>query len=183
MVMSASTRPALLRARVAVYGLFLLSGMAMGTWTSRIPAIKAALGLSDGALSLGLLAIAAGAITGMQVVGRLVDRYGSYRTLLPVAVAQGLVLVLPAYMPNLAGARAVPVRVRRGLRHARHRDERQRRGGGTGVREVDHVVLPCGVQRRRVRGGVRRMACSPTPGRAPASPSRRWAWSSCSSPC
>ncbi|NJP26109.1 MFS transporter [Microbispora sp. SCL1-1] len=101
MVMSASTRPALLRARVAVYGLFLLSGMAMGTWTSRIPAIKAALGLSDGALSLGLLAIAAGAITGMQVVGRLVDRYGSYRTLLPVAVAQGLVLVLPAYMPNL----------------------------------------------------------------------------------
>ncbi|MFI7625951.1 MFS transporter [Microbispora rosea] len=101
MALSAPAHPALLRARVAVYGLFLLSGMAMGTWTSRIPAIKAALRLSDGALSLGLLGIAAGAITGMQVVGRLVDRYGSYRTMLPVAIAQGLVLVLPAYMPNL----------------------------------------------------------------------------------
>ncbi|WP_405085350.1 MFS transporter [Microbispora sp. NBC_01389] len=101
MALSAPARPALVRARVAVYGLFLLSGMAIGTWTSRIPAIKADLRLSDGALSLGLLGIAAGAITGMQIVGRLVDRYGSYRTMLPVAVAQGVVLVLPAYAPNL----------------------------------------------------------------------------------
>lgn len=101
MALSAPARPALLRARVAVYGLFLLSGMAMGTWTSRIPAIKAGLRLSDGTLSIGLLGIAAGAITGMQVVGRLVDRYGSYRTMLPVAIAQGFVLVVPAYMPNL----------------------------------------------------------------------------------
>ncbi len=101
MALSAPARPALLRARVAVYGLFLLAGMAIGTWTSRIPAIKADLRLSDGALSLGLLGIAAGAITGMQVVGRLVDRYGSYRTMLPVAIAQGLVLVVPAYMPSL----------------------------------------------------------------------------------
>ncbi|WP_182880906.1 MFS transporter [Microbispora sp. H10949] len=101
MALSAPARPALVRARVAVYGLFLLSGMAIGTWTSRIPAIKADLLLSDGALSLGLLGIAAGAITGMQIVGRLVDRYGSYRTMLPVAVAQGVVLVLPAYAPNL----------------------------------------------------------------------------------
>ncbi|WP_182908571.1 MFS transporter [Microbispora sp. H13382] len=99
--LSAPPHPALLRARVAVYGLFLLSGMAIGTWTSRIPAIKADLRLSDGALSLGLLGIAAGAITGMQVVGRLVDRHGSYRTMLPMAVVQGLVLVIPAYMPNL----------------------------------------------------------------------------------
>ncbi|WP_169946751.1 MFS transporter [Microbispora sp. H11081] len=99
--LSAPASQALLRARVAVYGLFLLSGMAIGTWTSRIPAIKADLGLSDGTLSLGLLGIAAGAITGMQVVGRLVDRYGSYRTMLPMAVVQGLVLVFPAYMPNL----------------------------------------------------------------------------------
>ncbi|GAB3896249.1 hypothetical protein GCM10027612_50350 [Microbispora bryophytorum subsp. camponoti] len=101
MALSAPALPALLRARVAVYGLFLLAGMAIGTWTSRIPAIKADLRLSDGALSLGLLGIAVGAITGMQVVGRLVDRYGSYRIMLPMAVAQGLVLVVPAYMPGL----------------------------------------------------------------------------------
>jgi predicted MFS family arabinose efflux permease len=92
----------LARARIAVFLLFLLSGMAIGTWTARIPAIKAGLGLSDGLLSLGLLGIAAGAITGMQLVGRLVDRYGATRIMVPMALAQGVVLVFPALMPNLA---------------------------------------------------------------------------------
>ncbi|GGL51146.1 MFS transporter [Planomonospora parontospora] len=95
-------RTALRRGRIAVYLLFLLSGMAIGTWTARIPTIKHDLGLSDGQLSLGLLGIAAGAITGMQVVGRLVDRYGSVRVMLPMAFAQGAALVLPALVPNLA---------------------------------------------------------------------------------
>ncbi|MGJ6967105.1 MFS transporter [Streptosporangium sp. G11] len=94
-------RTALLRGRVAVYLLFLLAGMAIGTWTARIPSIKQGLGLSDGELSVGLLGIAAGAIAGMQVVGRLVDRYGSVKVMLPMAFAQGLVLILPALMPNL----------------------------------------------------------------------------------
>jgi len=94
---------ALLRGRVAVYLLFLLSGMSIGTWTARIPSIKQGLGLSEGELSLGLLGIAAGAIAGMQVVGRLVDRHGSVKVMLPMAFAQALVLILPAFMPNLAG--------------------------------------------------------------------------------
>ncbi|MBT2227524.1 MFS transporter [Nonomuraea sp. NEAU-A123] len=89
------------RARVAVYLLFFLAGAAIGTWTARIPAIKQDLGLSDGRLSLALLAIAAGAVAGMQVVGRLVDRYGSSRVMIPAALLQGVVLVLPAYAVNL----------------------------------------------------------------------------------
>ncbi|MEU8038505.1 MFS transporter [Streptosporangium sp. NPDC049078] len=96
-------RAALLRGRVAVYLLFLLSGMSIGTWTARIPSIKQGLGLSEGELSLGLLGIAAGAIAGMQVVGRLVDRHGSVKVMLPMAFAQALVLILPAFMPNLVG--------------------------------------------------------------------------------
>ena len=89
------------RARVAVYLLFFLAGAAVGTWTARIPAIKQDLGLSDGRLSLALLAIAAGAVAGMQAVGRLVDRYGSSRVMIPAALLQGVVLVLPAYAVNL----------------------------------------------------------------------------------
>ncbi|GAA3128792.1 MFS transporter [Streptosporangium carneum] len=96
-------RPTLLRARIAVCLLFLLSGMAIGTWTARIPSIKQDLGLGDGQLSLALLGIAAGALAGMQAVGRLIDRYGSVRVMLPMAFAQGVVLVLPAHAPNLAG--------------------------------------------------------------------------------
>ncbi|WP_066368488.1 MFS transporter [Herbidospora mongoliensis] len=96
----------LLRARLAVYGLFLVSGVALGTWTSRIPAIKSDLNLSDGQLSLALLGIAAGAIAGMQAVGRLVDRYGSRRVMIPFALLQGPVLVLPAVAPGLIGLAA-----------------------------------------------------------------------------
>ncbi|GGK77451.1 MFS transporter [Planomonospora parontospora subsp. parontospora] len=95
-------RTALRRGQVAVYLLFLLSGMAIGTWTARIPAIRNDLGLGDGQLSLGLLGIAAGAITGMQVVGRLVDHFGSVKVMLPMAFAQSVALILPALAPNLA---------------------------------------------------------------------------------
>ncbi|MFG1707359.1 MFS transporter [Nonomuraea sp. M3C6] len=89
------------RERVAVYLLFFLAGMAIGTWTARIPAIKERLGLGDGQLSLALLAIAAGAVVGMAAVGRLVDRHGSSRVMIPAALLQGLVLVPPAYAPDL----------------------------------------------------------------------------------
>jgi predicted MFS family arabinose efflux permease len=99
-------RAALMRARVAIYLLFMLSGVAIGTWTARIPAIKADLGVSDGQLSLALLGIAAGAIAGMQSVGRLIDRYGARRIMLPMALAQGVVLVLPALGPNLGALAA-----------------------------------------------------------------------------
>jgi predicted MFS family arabinose efflux permease len=48
-----------------------------------------------------LLVFAAGAITGMQLIGRLVDRYGSAKIMIPAALAEGVALVLPALAPNL----------------------------------------------------------------------------------
>src|SRR5689334_12472362 len=89
------------RGRIATSLVFLLFGTTLGAWTARIPAIKHGLGLSDGRLSIALLAFAAGAITGMQSIGRVVDRFGSRRVMLPAAVAEGLALVLPALVPNL----------------------------------------------------------------------------------
>ncbi|MCW6007492.1 MFS transporter [Micromonospora sp. CPCC 205371] len=86
----------MIRGRIATCLVFLAFGVALGTWTARIPAIKHGLGLSDGQLSVGLLAFAAGAITGMQVVGRLVDRHRSTTVMLPMAVAEGVCLILPA---------------------------------------------------------------------------------------
>src|SRR5438876_3829221 len=91
----------LLRGRIATSLVFLLFGITLGTWTVRIPAIKHALDLSDGRLSIALLAFAAGAITGMQSIGRVVDRFGSRRVMVPAAVAEGLVLIPAALMPNL----------------------------------------------------------------------------------
>jgi fucose permease len=94
--------PPLRRARIATSLLFLLYGTVLGTWTARIPAIKHDLSLSDGQLSVALLAFAGGAITGMQAIGRLVDRYGSTRLMIPAAAADGLLLILPAYAAGLA---------------------------------------------------------------------------------
>jgi len=94
-------RARLRRGRVATSLLFLLFGMALGTWTARIPAVKDHLRLSDGRLSLALLAFAVGAIVGMALLGRLVDRAGSTAIMVPTALFEGLLLVPSAYLPNL----------------------------------------------------------------------------------
>jgi predicted MFS family arabinose efflux permease len=93
---------AVVRGRVATALLFLLFGIALGTWTSRIPAVQARLGLDDGRLSIALLSFAAGAICGMAVLGRLVDRYGSAAVMIPTAVGEGLLLMLPGFATDLA---------------------------------------------------------------------------------
>jgi MFS family permease len=67
-----------------------------------VPAIKERLGLSDGRLSLALLAFAAGCILGQALIGRLVDRFGSRRVLIPAALLEGVLLIPPALAPSLA---------------------------------------------------------------------------------
>jgi fucose permease len=101
MVVGSGERTALWRGRTATSLLFLLFGMALGTWTSRIPAVKARIGLTDGSLSIALLAFALGAIVGMVVLGRLVDRFSSTSVMVPTALAEGVLLVPAAYAPSL----------------------------------------------------------------------------------
>ena len=90
------------RGRVATSLLFLLFGTALGGWTARIPAVKSRLALTDGRLSIALLAFAAGCIAGMVVLGRLTDRFGTRQVMLPMAFGEGLLLVPPAYVDGLA---------------------------------------------------------------------------------
>jgi MFS family permease len=90
------------RSRIATAVLFLLYGTLIGTWTARIPAVKQNLGLSDGRLSIALVGLALGAVTGMQLSGRLVDRYGSRRIMIPVALIDGCFLLPVAAAPSLA---------------------------------------------------------------------------------
>ncbi|MFG1608135.1 MFS transporter [Actinoplanes sp. NPDC049265] len=92
---------ALRRGRIATSLIFLLFGTALGVWTARIPAVKEDLGLSDGRLSFALLAFAAGCIAGMVLIGRLTDRFGSARVLVPAAVLEGVLLVPPGVSPGL----------------------------------------------------------------------------------
>jgi hypothetical protein len=82
------------RARVGVALTFLLTGVVFGTWSARLPAIKHALDLGDGALGVAFMGLNAGAVVGLQLGGALVPMTGS-RTALRVA--------LPLYAAALAG--------------------------------------------------------------------------------
>jgi predicted MFS family arabinose efflux permease len=90
-------QPALFPARL----IFLLYGLILGAWTTRIPAVKAHLRLSDSKLSIGLLAFAAGAIVGMQASGWLVDRLGAATVIVPAVLVDAAALVGPAYAGSL----------------------------------------------------------------------------------
>jgi MFS family permease len=57
--------------------MFLVHGLVVATWVSRIPAVQSALHLSNGALGLALLGTAVGSVSAIPVCGWLVTRFGS----------------------------------------------------------------------------------------------------------
>ncbi len=93
--------------RLRVSLIFLVHGLVVGTWVSRIPAIQTALKLSPGTFGLTLLAAALGSIVAMPVAGRLIDREGSGRLTMLAMFVFCCSLPLLAFAPNewcLAGA-------------------------------------------------------------------------------
>ncbi len=89
-------------ARLAVSAYFFLVGAVTATWTARIPAVKDQVDLTDGTLSIALLAVAAGAVVAMRIAGGLVDRVGAVRVVLPSGVLLCAALVGPALSRDLA---------------------------------------------------------------------------------
>src|ERR1700689_4267371 len=67
------------RARISVSLIFLIHGILVSNWLSRIPAVQAKLHLSVGVLGATLLATAAGALIAMPLTSKLVERFGSAR--------------------------------------------------------------------------------------------------------
>jgi MFS family permease len=78
---------------------FLVNGAAIANWVPRVPAVKAALGTSDGPLGLALLGLGVGAAAALLAAGRVVARFGSR----PVTRAAGIALCLALLGPGLAG--------------------------------------------------------------------------------
>jgi len=96
------TRRDVFLARLAVSAIFLGNGFGIGTWAAQLPRFKAALGLSDGQLSLALLAFSLGAVALMPAIGWLTARVGSRKVTLTAAFAFAAALLLPGLAPNLA---------------------------------------------------------------------------------
>lgn len=91
----ASTRNARLTYRVTVYGLFATFGIVLSTWAVHLPALQTATDISTSMLGMLLLILGVGAITGMQVAGRLADRYGPRWVAIGTVAAMAVALLAP----------------------------------------------------------------------------------------
>jgi MFS family permease len=89
------------RARVAVWCYFMLPGITVATWTARLPAVKAQAHLSNGELSVGLLAIGIGSLASMRFVGPAIDRYGSAAVMRPAGALVALTIIGSGWVTNI----------------------------------------------------------------------------------
>jgi predicted MFS family arabinose efflux permease len=92
----------------ATYLVFAVSGFGFASWASRIPQVKARLGLDPSALGLLLLAIALGSVVSLPLSGTLVARWGSRLTAAVMATLSTAALLTVAF-GYLAGV--VPVAI------------------------------------------------------------------------
>lgn len=88
--------------RAAVSALFLVNGFGMGVWASAIAPLQARLGLSPPALSVALLAMAAGAVVAMPLAPALSAQLGgSGRAAAVASLVYAPALATPGLAPNL----------------------------------------------------------------------------------
>ncbi len=93
--------PRVLRARRLLLGLYVLLGLTVSSWLSRLPTVRARLDLSTGELGAILLVGAVGSLLTVLVAGAFVVRWGSTVTLLTAAVAFAVANVLLGLGPTL----------------------------------------------------------------------------------
>lgn len=72
---------------------FAVAGMAIASWMSRVPDVKALLQLTPGQLGIMLLALSAGSLVGLPTAGRVARRLGAANT-----VRLGAVVALPGLL-------------------------------------------------------------------------------------
>ncbi|MFJ8045247.1 MFS transporter [Kitasatospora sp. NPDC096147] len=89
-------------ARTALTAFFAVDGFLFASWVVRIPDVRAQVGASHSALGLALLAISAGAVATMALVGRLCLRYGSRRVTVGSLALLSLAVMLPAHTASVS---------------------------------------------------------------------------------
>lgn len=92
------------RGQLAIAALFCSLGFQYATWASRIPAIKADLGLTAAEVGVLLMAAGIGAVASFPLVPVLMKRLGSARLALLSALCLTLVLLALAAAPNYPAA-------------------------------------------------------------------------------
>jgi MFS family permease len=96
-----SSAPGVRAARRAAYAMFFADGIGFGVWAGHIPAFKQKFLLSDSALGMVLLAVAAGSIVSMPLAGQAVRYFGSRRCIVVSVACLAFFLVCIALAPSL----------------------------------------------------------------------------------
>ncbi|WP_206795191.1 MFS transporter [Amycolatopsis sp. MtRt-6] len=121
-----------MRDRIAVFTVFALNGLALGSWASRTPALTAQVHASPGVFGLALLGASAGMLAAASVSGRLIERAGARAVVAGSTATAAVALVLIGFAPTvplLAGALLVI-------------------GAGVGMLDVGMNVAGVAVERR-----------------------------------
>ena len=108
---TAAEDPQVRNARNAVYAVFFGAGFIFASWASRIPQVRAELGVGPGVLGLVLLSAAVGSAFGTSLSGLLIGWMGEIRTVSTMAWAAvaGMLVVAagcqlgPGGIPEVAG--------------------------------------------------------------------------------
>ena len=99
--MSIQPVQSVIRARWAVFMIFLQAGLIIGAWVPHVPLAKDRLGVGPAVFGLGLLAIAVGAVISMPFAGALINRFGSARVTLFGGLLFAVGFLGPVTAPNL----------------------------------------------------------------------------------
>lgn len=91
-----TAQSAVIAARNAVAVSFFLNGFCFATWASRIPQVRTDLELSNGALGVLLLCIAAGSLLALPTTGGTIQRWGTVTVIRTGGVAAAVGLSLAA---------------------------------------------------------------------------------------
>jgi MFS family permease len=94
-----------LKARAAIAAIFFLNGFGFASWVSRIPAVRQALNLTEGALGTALLAAGVGALVAFPLAGRGSVISGASALTIATGLAYCVVLPGPTFavgLPTLA---------------------------------------------------------------------------------
>jgi fucose permease len=90
----------LMSPRLATFLVFVVNGVAVGTWIALIPGIKDTLGLSGTDLGIVLLVMNAGALVAQQITGQLLMRMPSERLLVLALFVYPWLVILPLLAPS-----------------------------------------------------------------------------------
>ncbi|WP_394280193.1 MFS transporter [Microbacterium sp.] len=95
---------ALLRWRLAVFAIFTASGLSIATWAARVPSIKLALDIDNGAVGLLLLGMGAASLIGLSCASLIAARIGTRRGMLTMMLMLSVGVALIGVGTDLVGS-------------------------------------------------------------------------------